>query len=449
MRIVTAFALGGLLLSVALALVTYVLAERYLLQQRERSARRQTYVNARILRADLQQPDVDVNTALRALELPARTSAIVQLDNRWFSTSIGTSQASVPKSLRELVASGSAGRQRTTVDGTPTLVFGLPLPAAQTDYYELFILSELDSTLNVIRNALVGAAAVTTVAAALVGWWAARRVLRPVTDVSHAAEEIAGGELATRLDAHGDPDLAPLTESFNRMGLALEQRIARDARFVSDVSHELRSPLTTLATTAEMLEARRDTFDDRDRHMVDLLAADVRRFQRLVAELLELSRAESGTDELVTEPVNLAELVLQIAAASSIGPLAVDIEAGFPNAPVLTDKRRLERVLTNLLENAAIYGDGATAVELSSTGSRLRIDIVDAGPGIPEAERDRVFERFYRGAAAGQRGVGTGTGLGLALAAEHVRVLGGTIRIADGEGGHGTRLVVEIPMVPA
>ena len=293
-RIVASFALGGLLVSVALAVVTYVLADRYLVRQRERTASRQTYVNARILRSDLEQPDADVNTSLRGLDLPAGTSVIVQRNNHWFSTSIGTSRESIPSSLRDIVTNGSAGSQRISLNGTPTLVIGLPLPSAGTEYYELFFLSELDDTLNIIRNALVGAAAITTIAAALVGWWAARRVLRPIADVSAAAGDIAGGELTTRLDAQGDPDLEPLTDSFNRMASALEQRIARDARFASDVSHELRSPLTTLATTTEMLEARRDTFDERTRQTVDLLAVDVRRFQRLVAELLELSRAESG-----------------------------------------------------------------------------------------------------------------------------------------------------------
>src|SRR5439155_16539922 len=112
-------------------------------------------------------------------------------------------------------------------------------------------------------------------AGAAFGWWASRRALRPLTDVSQAAEAIAGGRLDTRLDPLADPDLTVLATSFNDMAQALQDRIERDARFASDVSHELRSPLMTLSAAVDVLETRRDELAEKSQAAVDLLAVEV------------------------------------------------------------------------------------------------------------------------------------------------------------------------------
>jgi signal transduction histidine kinase len=118
---------------------------------------------------------------------------------------------------------------------------------------------------------------------------------------------------------------------------------------------------------------------------------------------------------------------------------------------VAADKRRLERVIANLVENAGYYGGGATRVVLSGNQAVVRLAVEDAGPGVPVAERERVFERFFRGSAAGRRrgSGGDGSGLGLSLVAEHVRLHGGRIWVEDGPGGRGARFVVELPVASA
>jgi signal transduction histidine kinase len=328
-------------------------------------------------------------------------------------------------------------------------VTGVPLPSVDGEYFEIVSLHELQSTLSVIRNSLLGAAAATTLAAALLGIWAARRVLQPLREISGAALDIAGGHLARRLETHGDPDLDPLALSFNRMVDALQHRIEQDARFASDVSHELRSPLTTLRASAEILEARAARLSDTVRDPLELLVAEVRRFERLVSELLELSRAEADVDPIELEPVNLGDLVLHSVGVTDDVDFLVEIDPVLAKQPILSDKRRLNRVLVNLLENARTHGGGTTAVSVRRVEGRARLEVEDAGGGVPPADRERIFERFARGAAAGRRGRGSGTGLGLALVAEHVRMLGGDVWVEDTAAADGARFVVEIPEAPS
>lgn len=444
-RVVVSFAIGGLLVSSTLAVITYALADRYLLGQRERNAQRQTFLNARALRDELRSADTDPSSALAALELPSNSSSVLHRGHAWYGTSVAAGRASIPESLRQLVASGSSGHQRIETRAGPALAIGVPIGGLPATYFEIVSLHELDATLTVIRNALLGAAGATTVAAALLGLWAARRVLQPLREVSRVASDIAGGELGLRLHTNDDPDLDPLVVSFNRMVDALQQRIDRDARFASEVSHELRSPLTTLSASADVLESRAPRLAPDVREPIELLAAEVRRFERLVTELLELTRAEAGVDALVTEPVNIGELILHAVAVTDADEFLVDIEPSLAEHPVLTDKRRLSRVLANLLENARTHGDRTTSVRATTRGTFVRLEVEDNGPGVAPADREHIFERFARGAAAGRRGSASGTGLGLALVAEHVRLLGGMVWVEDGTGGHGARFVVEFP----
>jgi signal transduction histidine kinase len=262
--------------------------------------------------------------------------------------------------------------------------------------------------------------------------------------VSDAAAGIAGGSLDIRLSVPTDKDLAPLAESFNSMVGALAERIQRDARLATDVSHEQRSPLTTQSTSLEVLRARRGELSERSQAALDLLAADVQRFQRMVQDLLEISRFDAGVAELEVEEVDVRALVHH--ALGREGP--VPSADGGGDAVVLGDKRRLERVVANLVENAAAYGGGVTNVGVVRDDGHVRVLVEDAGAGVPVAERSGVFERFFRGSAAGRRGAGSGSGLGLALVAEHVRLHGGRVWVEDGPEGLGARFVVELPAAP-
>lgn len=445
-RVTLAFALGALLLSATLAGITYELARSYLLRQREESVLSQAYVNAHLVKSSLRSPQPDVPTLLASLELPSASHPVLAHEGAWFGSSVAVGRDSIPAELRRLVLGGTPARQRFVLDGAAQIVVGVPLPAVDGAYFEVFPLAELNRTLDVLHSSLVVAAAATTVAGAVVGRWATRRVLLPVAQVSAAAAAIAGGGLDVRLDEHGDKELSSMAQSFNRMTDTLQARIRRDARFASDVSHELRSPLTTLAASLQVLTARRDEMPERARQALDLLAAEVGRFERLVGDLLEISRMDAGVDDLAFEEVALGELVLHAVRSGRSGTVPVEIEATAASAVVRADKRRLERVVANLVENAQRHGGGVARVSVEGAPSGARLAVEDFGPGIPPDDRERVFERFARGDAAGRRGEGDGTGLGLSLVQEHVRLHGGRVWAEDRPGG-GARFVVELPTV--
>jgi signal transduction histidine kinase len=445
-RVTLAFALGGLLVAAVIAALTYGLTSTYLVRQRQHTAEQQAFLDARIVRDALVQPGAnDAIAALDTLELATRSQAVLWFQGRWYGSGVATGRELLPAALIKTVNGGDPARQRIQLRGTRYIAIGVPIPAIKAAYYELVPFVELDRTLAVIRNSLLGAAVIATLAAMLVGLSTTRRVLRPVSDASAAAARIAAGDLTTRLDVASDPDLAQLALAFNEMVDALHSRIERDARFVSDVSHELRSPLTTLATAVQVLEARRDELPERSRLALDLVVDEIGRFQHVVQELLELSRADAGVEELEPEPVRLGELVLQAASRLDGADTTVEIDADVASTAILADKRRLERVLVNLFDNARAHGDGLAAIRVMRIGERARVEVDDNGPGIPAAEREAVFERFFRGAVSGRRGTDSGAGLGLALVAEHVAAHGGEVWVEDRDDAPGARFVFEIP----
>jgi signal transduction histidine kinase len=333
----------------------------------------------------------------------------------------------------------------------------------------VFDLSDLDHTLNVLGLTLFVAGAITTLLGIALGRFASLRLLRPLSDVSEAAGAIAGGELDTRLDIEAaDPDLVGLTASFNAMVDQLQERIEREARFNSDVSHELRSPLTTLSAAVGVLETDRDRLPARSQRALQLLSDDLQRFQRMISDLLEMSRADAGSVDVFLEEVHVSELVRR-SVETGIGHMEgrrhgapeVVIDPVVERWRVGVDKRRFERVLVNLMENADHYGGGVTTIavrpgaapptSVAGPGSEsverlVEVTVDDAGPGIDPAERTKVFERFYRGSASGRRGTGTGTGLGLALVAEHMRVMHGEVRVESSPDG-GARFVLSLPVL--
>ena len=441
-RVTVAFALGALALSAVLSVATYTVVRTQLVSQQERAAASQTYLNARVLRDGL-RGGTGAGSVLTDLQTPDRGGVVLRQADRWFGNSVIVGRDTLPAALRDDVAAGVAATQRFEAGGESWVAVGVPMPRFQAEVLGVFSLGEVDHTLEILGYSLAAVALLTVVAGAGVGRWASGRVLRPLGGVSEAAAAIAGGQLDIRLGAR-DRDLAPLVASFNHMVDALADRINRDARFASDVSHELRSPLTTLSTSIGVLEGRRGELSARGREALDLLAADVRRFQRMVEDLLEISRFDAGMAELDLQEVDLAELARHaVRGAGEVVPVVV--RGGRSTVPAEVDKRRMERVIVNLIDNARAYGGGATTVEVAAVEGGVRLEVVDHGPGVPIEERRQIFDRFFRGSAAGRRGAGQGSGLGLALVVEHVRLHGGRVWVEDGNGARGARFVVEVP----
>src|SRR5258706_4927179 len=312
------------------------------------------------------------------------------------------------------------------------MAVGINIPSAHAQYYEAVPLSDTDNALRSISTALLIGAAVTTIFAGALGWSTSRRLLRPISRVSTAAGEIASGGLDTRMAPEADRDLARLVKSFNDMADAVQTRFEREARFASDVSHELRSPITALAAAVEVLDGRRADLPERSQQALDVVVGQVRRFDQMVMDLLELSRIDAGSTEMLREEVDIEELMTRIAHRYGFGETPIEIDPKVPRT-VRIDKLRFERILANLLDNAREHAGGPTRVRVephARHGIALAVD--DAGPGVARGERARIFERFARGSAARHR---VGTGLGLALVAEHAHAHGGEAWVEDRPGG--------------
>jgi signal transduction histidine kinase len=293
-------------------------------------------------------------------------------------------------------------------------------------------MSSTESNLRAITTALLLGAAVTTLLAGILGWLTSRRLLRPLSRVSAAAGEIASGGLDARMPPEGDPDLDRLARSFNEMADAVQTRIEREARFASDVSHELRSPITALAAAVEVLDGRRADLPERSQQALDVVVSQVRRFDHMVMDLLELSRIDAGSTELHREEIAARELIPRIAQRYGFGDVPIDVSQQVPQL-VRLDKLRFERILANLLENAREHGGGPVRVAVVMRDRHsMELSVDDAGPGVARGERSRIFERFARGSAARHR---VGTGLGLALVAEHAQAHGGDAWVEDRPGG--------------
>lgn len=443
LRAVVAWGLLALALSSGLAALAYQLTRTQLVAERRDTAVTSAFLNARLLRNALRQPDPDISGVLSSFEDNPAAGVLARVGGEWYAGSVGLGRDLLPSSLREAVAAGHAARQEVKVDDVPHVVAGVAIPAADARYFELVPADDVDRTLARLGRGLMTAALFATAAGAGVGWYASGRVLRPLTRFAAAAERIAAGRFDTRVDAFGDPDLEALEGAFNRMADAVQDRIDREARFSSDVSHELRSPVAAMMSTIEI--ARRCRDDPAATGMaVDELDQRTQELHRLVLDLLELSRVEAGVAELQLEPVDPVQLAEAVLRRSTDSRTSVEVEGQVPSV-VLLDKRRAGQMLQNLIDNAERYAGGVTRVQVSCDAHFLSFTVEDAGEGVPEHERSHIFERFARGAASGRARDRSGTGLGLSLVAEHAALHGGSVRLDDADGG-GARFVVELPL---
>lgn len=451
--------LTGLVVSVALSIITYLVARNYLLDQRDGAVRNQAFTNAALIQTrlpDLSDRGVAPAKALDSISSERDGFALLVLTNEDGTVSRAPNRPPLDRALPPEILEGVGDRGLTGtqlfqlispstqfdgLDGDPYIAVGVALPDVNAAYYEAFPLSSVERTLRVIGTSLAIASLSTTLAAAGLGLWTSRRLMRPLTRVATAASELAAGSLDVRLDPEDDPDLGRLARSFNGMADAVQARIQREARFASDVSHELRSPITALSAAVEVLDARRDEFPGRSGQALDVVVSQVRRFDKMVLDLLELSRLDAGATELNLEELMLDDTVRRIAQRYGHGHVAIVVDPKV-DRPVYADKRRLERIVGNLLDNAQHHAGGPVQISIEDGGPReVHLVVEDAGPGVSASEKQRIFERFARGTAARHR---VGTGLGLALVAEHAAAHGGQAWVEDRMGG-GSRFVVSLP----
>lgn len=452
-RILLMFAFGALALAVFLAAVAYGFTRSSVVTQRDQAGVEQTYRNAAIAQTELDTSTPSPEAAVARLRSLGVAGFAINYRGTWNASSAKYSSDAIPAALQQrVIDDGVPARMIARLDGTPALVIGVPLSVAEASYFEFVELDDASAALDSVRLSLLFAAFITTLAGALLGVLVASRAVRPLGEAAQAAQAIAGGRLDTRLAPTDDHDLRVLSNAFNDMAAALQARVERDARFASDVSHELRSPLTTLATSVEVMKARRDEMPERAQAALDLLTADVARFQGLVEDLLEISRFDAGAVRLNLDDLLVAEFVRQAVAVSSMPTTPVEVSPRAEMVVIRGDRRRLARVIANLIDNARLHGGAepvVSVVEPDGEGEPLGhiwIAVEDHGPGVPVGERSLVFERFARGGVAGRRSNTDGAGLGLSLADEHVRMHGGRIWVEDRvDGEPGARFVFELP----
>ena len=351
----------------------------------------------------------------------------------------------MPADLRRLAAAGDVAYERQTIAGVPYLTVAEPVPSEHTQLYFFFDESQVWADLDQLRNILVGGWLVLVVLSGLVGALLARRTLQPVAGASAAARSLAEGLLDTRLPASGSDEFGEWAASFNHMADALEAKItalteaqARERRFTADVAHELRTPLTALVNEAALLESHADRLPAEDAQLTRLLVRDVSRLRHLTEDLMEISRLEAGAEAVRVEPVDLRPLIESIVHSRGWdGSVAISGDGG----SVGSDRRRIERIVANLVGNAVEHGGGRARVRIGVDAGDAVIEVADDGPGIAPEFAPRLFERFSKADAAR---TGAGSGLGLAIARENAALLGGSIAVASPSGG-GATFTVALP----
>lgn len=433
-------------LAVAVGLSTYAIVSDTLEREKERSAEEQFRSNASVLDAALDTDgDVDPLAVLTSLRPEVRAGELLWADGRWFAASSQLRPEDLPAALVGAVQAGEPASARFESTSGPLLAFGAPLDGGRR-YFEVFDLQELEETLGTLRRALAASGLLATLAAVAVAWLIARRVTAPLEGVANAATRIASGDLDVRMAGSDDRDLGRIAASFNRMADTLQARLARESRFAADVSHELRSPMTTLVNAATVLQRRRDELSDDGQEALDLLVGDVERFERIIADLTEMSKHDAGTVRPERE-VLPADRAVRDAIRRISGSVPVEVHDSAAGALVLVDLQLLERVLHTVLENADAYGGGASAIHVDADEATVLVHVDDEGPGVPVDERERIFERFARGVHGERRTTADGSGLGLSLASENMRALGGSVTVGDNPRGTGARFTLSLPRV--
>jgi two-component system sensor histidine kinase MtrB len=434
---------GTLMVSSVVAGGTYLLVSRRLANERLNAVLTQSFKKVGTLDDELA---TGPKTASELVTRVQRKGLVVVIPKEGApgESSIQFRARDVPSSLRNVVARGgvayvfSEGRRRLIIFGSL-----IPRSVGTGEVYFAYPVGNLDRTLGLLRKIFVAVVAAAAFAAGVVGIRLASATIRPLRLAAEAATRVAEGNLSTRLDVSSEDELGRLAGAFNNMAVALEERIARERRFVADVSHELRTPLTSLKTSIDFLADRRDDIPPRLRGPLSLAADEVRSLQRLVDDLLELTRVDAGDVVAEREDVDLVNFANELTRRRAPG--ATVVVTGPEQLVVRTDKMRLERVVGNLLENAVFHGGGRSVrIDLDQVDGEALISVVDQGPGIDPEKLPRIFDRFWRGDISRQRDGRIGSGLGLSIARENALIIGAQIEVQS-LPGEGARFDVRIP----
>ena len=438
-RIAIAFVAVAGMSAGALALGAAVIVHSYRNATFEQRAREQLADDVGLLAAGA-PPEV-VAGRLADAEQPGGPAVIVVADGDEVSSVETVRLDDVPDDLRAAARAepGLVVEGRVGLPSGATLVLGILDAESGVEAWFFFPREELERSLVELRVTLGAGWLLVVLVAGVAGSFFARRTLRPVRHAADAARSVAEGLLDTRLPVRSSDEFGEWASAFNEMVDALDQKIAalaeardREQRFAADIAHELRTPIAAVLTAASHL-AEHEASPDTVRDVAQIVTDAARRLDRLTSELLELHRLEAGHEQLQVEEVDLSAAVRNAVGAHGWGDRVVVADPGSVVVP--TDRRRLDRIVVNLVSNALTHGgDGRVAVEVRSGHDGAWVSVRDGGPGIPPEDLEHVFDRHFK--VSSHRSDSSGSGLGLSIALESAQRLGGRldVRSAPGEG---------------
>ncbi|MBP2330730.1 two-component system sensor histidine kinase MtrB [Kibdelosporangium banguiense] len=336
----------------------------------------------------------------------------------------------VSKELRERVRSGRVAWQRVELLGEPNLVIGAQVGEAEVYVVRSMVPEQIAIGQLATRAWLIGIFAV--VAATLLALYAAWTVLGPVRELNAAALRLGQGDLSSRVAVRGNDELAAVAKTFNNTADALEKQVADAKRFVADVSHELRTPLAAMIAVTDVLDEEAIDLGTDAGKAARLVSQETRNLTRLVEDLMEISRFDSGTAALSLDNVDISAAIgSALRTRGWTDEVTVDLQ------PVVArvDPRRLDVIVANLVGNALKHGAPPVTVRLFNEPGWLTIEVSDHGTGLDPDVLPYVFNRFYKADTARTRS--EGSGLGLAIAWENAHLHHGTLSAANGPGGGG------------
>jgi two-component system, OmpR family, sensor histidine kinase MtrB len=372
--------------------------------------------------------------------------------------------STIPQSLRKNVqasvtpVSQYTQMQYAEVQNIPGLAVGQKITIPNAGEYELYLVFSLineKETLDLISRSLLIASILLLFFITLITWLVVRQVLKPVRNAAQIATEFTAGDFRKRMEVTSQDEISILGHAFNEMAESIEKQIARlenlsrvQQRFVSDVSHELRTPLTTLRMASEVINSSKTSFDTTIARSAELLVAQLDRFEKLLEDLLEISRFDAEVAQLETSEFDIVALgkrcVDDLALVAKQRKTTIYVTSKEPAIFLRADIRRVERILRNLLSNAIDHAEeNQINVNIEGSLDDVAVSVRDFGIGLDENSLLRVFDRFWRADPSRARTRG-GTGLGLSIALEDARLHNGELE-AWGRPGRGAHFVLTLP----
>jgi two-component system, OmpR family, sensor histidine kinase MtrB len=441
-RLLVAFALLGVSTAVLVAGVDYVQARNLVLQKTQDTAVQTMTERIRTLLplGGLPPGQAQLDQIAEHLSDRDHTAVAIYRDRRSLG---GPDPYLLAPQLRHAVRDGRVVWQRVSVAGHPVLVVGTRVAlvlrdgtawASELEVYSVRDLRPEQQSIDRLATRAGLTGAVALVFAVLLALLAGRGVLGPVRELRRATDRLGEGDLTARARVRGSDELADVARAFNHTAEALQRQVgdlrrleSEARRFVADVSHELRTPLAAMTAVTDVLDDEAQRLPGDAGRAARLVGEETHKLTRLVEDLIEVSRFDTGTATLALDDVDMAEAIrATLRARGWSDRVRTELPVG---VVARLDPRRLDVIVANLVSNALRHGAAPVCVRAHVRPDRLDIEVDDRGPGLAADVLPRVFDRFYKADTARARS--EGSGLGLAIARENARLHGGTLTAAN------------------